>query len=150
MELFLHAAVIWFVIGFILFLLEFVVPGLILFFFGLGAWVVSAVSMFTNLSMNSQLLIFLLSSILSILVLRKWAERRIYGKSNSSKQILEDELLGKTAIAETAISPGINGKVDFKGTSWQASSDDIISAGDSVVITGNESILLIVKSTKIR
>ena len=56
--------------------------------------------------------------------------------------------MGKTAKAETPISPGENGKVDFKGTSWQAASEDFIEKGENVTIIGNDSILLIVKSTK--
>ena len=56
--------------------------------------------------------------------------------------------LGKIGIAETFIGPGQNGKVDFKGTSWDATSDDIIDKGEQVTIIGNDSILLIVKSTK--
>ncbi|MEO8961189.1 MAG: NfeD family protein, partial [Ginsengibacter sp.] len=65
-----------------------------------------------------------------------------------SSELLEDEFLGKTAIAETPISPGKNGKVDFKGTTWQAASEDTIEKGENVIIIGNESILLLVKSTK--
>ena len=71
----------------------------------------------------------------------------LYGKKHST-ELLEDEFMGKTARAETAISPGENGKVDFKGTSWQAASGDLIEKGENVIIVGNESILLIVKSTK--
>lgn len=63
-------------------------------------------------------------------------------------EILEDEFLGKTGIAETFIGPGQNGKIDFKGTSWDARSEDIIEKGENVVIVGNDSILLIVKSSK--
>ncbi|MEO9003232.1 MAG: NfeD family protein, partial [Ginsengibacter sp.] len=65
-----------------------------------------------------------------------------------STELLEDEFLGKTAKAESAISPGTNGKIDFNGTTWQAASEDTIEKGENVIITGNESILLIVKSTK--
>ena len=61
---------------------------------------------------------------------------------------LEDEFLGKTGKAETFIGPGQNGKVDFKGTNWDAKSEDIIEKGENVTIIGNDSILLIVKSTK--
>lgn len=61
---------------------------------------------------------------------------------------LEDEFLGKTGKAETFIGPGQIGKVDFKGTSWDAKSEDIIEKGENVTIIGNDSILLIVKSAK--
>jgi inner membrane protein len=67
-------------------------------------------------------------------------------KKKSSE--IEDEFIGKTARTETAITPGKNGKVYFKGTSWDAASEDVIGPDENVTIVGNESILLIVKSTK--
>jgi membrane protein implicated in regulation of membrane protease activity len=146
MESFYNAAVIWFIIGFALFLLEFVLPGLILFFFAVGAWIVAILSLFFDLSINLQLIIFLVSSVLTILLFRKWVKKIIWTRKHSSE--IEDEFLGKTGKAETYISPGKNGKVDFKGTSWDARSEDIIEPGENVTIIGNDSILLIVKSTK--
>ncbi len=147
MDILLHTAVIWFIIGFILFILEFVVPGLILFFFAVGAWTVAILSIFVVIPLTGQLLIFVITSVLTIFILRKWLQKRLYG-DQTSRQVLEDEFLGKFGIAETPITPGNNGKIDFKGTSWQATSADIISTGENVEIIGNDSILLIVKSTK--
>jgi inner membrane protein len=146
MERFNNPAVIWFIIGFACFLLEFVVPGLILFFFAVGAWIVAIVSLFIDISINSQLMLFLGSSVLTILLFRKWVKKIVWTKRTSSE--IEDEFIGKTGKAETVIAPGKNGKVDFKGTTWDACSEDIIEKGENVVITGNDSILLIVKSTK--
>lgn len=147
METFLTAAVIWIIIGFVFFLLEFVFPGLILFFFAVGAWIVAVLCLFLDLSINEQLIIFLISSIASILLFRRWLSKILWKRKHST-ELLEDEFLGKIAKAETAISPGENGKVDFKGTTWQAASDDLIQKGENVIIVGNESILLLVKSTK--
>jgi len=147
METFLTAAVIWIIIGFVFFLLEFVFPGLILFFFAVGAWIVAVLCLFLDLSINQQLIIFLISSVATILLFRKWLSKILWKRKHST-ELLEDEFLGKIAKAETAISPGENGKVDFKGTTWQAASDDFIGKGENVIIVGNESILLLVKSTK--
>jgi membrane protein implicated in regulation of membrane protease activity len=146
MDIFWNAAVIWFIVGFVFFLLEFVVPGLILFFFAVGAWTVAVLTLFFDFSINIQLLIFLGSSILSIILFRRWVKKIISHQKNPTE--LEDEFLGKTGIAETFIGPGKDGKVDFKGTSWNARSADIIEPGENVIITGNESILLIVQSIK--
>lgn len=148
MDIFLHAAVIWFIIGFVLFLLEFVIPGLIVFFFGVGAWIVAILTLFFDLSINVQLIIFVVSSALTIVLLRKWIKRIIYGKHHS-RELLEDEFMGRTARAISSISPGENGKVDFKGTTWPAASGDYINEGENVTIVGNESILLIVKKINI-
>jgi membrane protein implicated in regulation of membrane protease activity len=146
MEIFENAAVIWFIIGFVFFLLEFVIPGLILFFFAVGAWIVAILSLFVDLSLNNQLIIFLAASIITILLFRKWVKKILWVKRNTSE--IEDELIGKTAIAQTDITPGNKGKVDFKGTIWDARSTDTIIKGEQVTIIGNESILLIVTSNK--
>ena len=146
MERFNNPAVIWFIAGFVFFLLEFAVPGLILFFFAVGAWIVAILSLFLDLSINAQLVVFLGSSLLTILLFRNWVKKIIAAKRTSSE--IEDEFIGKTGRAETAIAPGRNGKVAFKGTTWDASSDETIEAGENVKITGNDSIILIVKSTK--
>lgn len=147
MESIFSAAVIWIILGFILFLLEFVIPGLILFFFAVGAWIVAILCLFLDLSINEQLIIFLVSAVTSILLLRRWFSKILWKRKHSS-ELLEDEFLGKTAKAQTSIAPGRNGKVDFKGTTWSATSDDVIEEGENVLIVGNDSILLIVKSTK--
>lgn len=146
MDIFYNAAVIWFIIGFAFFLLEFVVPGLILFFFAVGAWIVAILSFFLDLSINAQLIIFLASSLLTILLFRKWVKKILWVKNHSSE--IEDEFIGKSGRAETFIGPRQNGKVDFKGTSWDAKSEDIIEKGEEITVIGNESILLIVKSSK--
>lgn len=147
MEKFFTPAVIWFIVGFVLFLLEFVVPGLILFFFAVGAWVVAILCTFLDISVNLQLLIFLCTSGISVLLLRKWV-KGLLGSRNTSTEVIENEFIGKIAVTETEISPGRNGKVDFRGVSWDASSDETIGPRETVTIIGTKSIVLIVKSNK--
>ncbi|MGI8599932.1 MAG: NfeD family protein [Chitinophagaceae bacterium] len=146
MDDFSNPAVIWFIAGFILFILEFALPGFILFFFGVGAWIVALLALLFDISINAQLVIFLTASVLTILLFRKSMQKIILVKKKSSE--IEDEFLGKIGRSETAITPGKNGKIYFKGTSWDAASEDVIGPDENVTIIGNESILLIVKSTK--
>lgn len=143
----MNAVVIWFIVGLFLFLLEFAIPGLILFFFAIGAWFVAALTLFFHFSIDVQLFIFLGSSIISVMLFRKWLKNVLYGRKKTN-DLIEDEFIGKTAQAETSISSGKNGRVDFKGISWDAASEDNIEKGEQVIITGNDSILLFVKSTK--
>ena len=147
MEDFFNHSVIWFGLGLAFFLLEFILPGFILFFFGIGAWIVSLLSLFLDISINVQLLLFLASSILTVLLFRNYIKQR-FGMTEQSPQLLEDEYVGKIAKAETVIAPGLDGKVEFKGASWDASSLDTIGVGENVIIVDTQSILLIVKSTK--
>ena len=143
MEIFNSAAVAWFAIGFIFFILEFVAPGFILFFFGVGAWTAAVCLLIFPISLNVQLLIFLCASVITLLVFRKYLSR--FMRTKTSKNELAHEFVGKTAIAQTSIGPGRNGKVEFHGTSWDARSEESIDPGQKVIITGNESILLFVK-----
>ena len=146
MDHFFNPPLIWFIIGFLFFLLEFALPGFILFFFGLGAWTVAVILMFTDISVNVQILIFIGVSLLTVVALRKWLQKK-FGMTSPGDRDLPDEIIGKRATAETAIMPGTQGKVLFRGTSWSAASTDNIVAGQEVIITGYESILLHVKSS---
>jgi len=139
----MNISLLWFIIGFVLFLLEFLVPGFILFFFGIAAWAVAILTFFVDISINAQLLIFLGTALLSVVLFRRWFKDKI-GIYREGPRVLEDEFIGKTAIAETAISPDRNGKVEFKGTSWDATSTDIINAGQPVRIIATKSIILTV------
>jgi membrane protein implicated in regulation of membrane protease activity len=143
----LDSKLVWVCIGFILFALEFAVPGFILFFFGIGAWVVAVICFFIDISINTQIIIFIGSSLITVLLFRNWVRQKL-GGSGVNFQQLEDEYIGKVAKAETSIGPGKNGKVEFKGTSWEANSDDTILAGENVIITETKSIKLTVKSIK--
>lgn len=144
MEAFFSAPAVWFLLGFAFLLLEFAVPGFILFFFGIGAWIVSLITLFTDISLNSQIIIFLVSSLAIVGLFRNWVKKKL-GSTNLSNYVLEDEIVGKTAKAETAILPGQEGRVSFRGTSWKASSSENINPGEEVTIVANESINLIVK-----
>jgi len=144
MENFMNLSLLWFVVGFMLFLLEFMIPGFILFFFGIAAWIVAILTFFIDISLNAQLIIFLGSALLTVALFRKYMKEKM-GMSSKTPQLLEDEFVGKIAFAETQISPGENGKVEFKGASWDASSTDMIEAGQKVTIIDTKSILLIVK-----
>ena len=61
---FLKPEVIWFLIGIALLVMEFLLPGLIVAFFGAGACVVALICLLTDISLNAQLIIFISSSVL--------------------------------------------------------------------------------------
>jgi len=68
----LSPELIWFLIGLILLIGELAIPALILLFFGVGAWVtVAAIFIGIASNINIQLLIFIITSILAIALLRQ-------------------------------------------------------------------------------
>lgn len=145
---FLKPELIWFLIGLLLLLLEFILPGLIVAFFGVGAWVVALVCLFIDIPLNAQLLIFIVSSVLSLLLLRKWLKGIFMGHVVSKQDVKEnlEEFVGQRAVVKERIVPNGRGKVEFRGTDWQAEADEEIAEGTAVKIIGKENITLKVKA----
>ena len=140
-----NPAVIWFLIGLVLLLSEFFLPGLIILFFGVGCWVASLGLLFMpDMPLNIQLAIFLISSILSLALLRNYLKKWL-GKSEKKDDSNLEEYVGRNCVAETDFVPGIGGKVSFKGALWEATSNSEIKKGDALTIKAVESIHLIVE-----
>jgi len=139
---------IWFIIGLVILLFEFALPGFIIFFFGVGAWLVAIFCYFFDLSLNLQLLLFILSSILLLLTLRKWLRIVFTGRSDSTNTTggeRQEEFLGERAVVRKDIIPGSVGRVDFHGTQWNATAGEAIMKGQQVEITGKDNITFTVR-----
>ena len=147
----LRPELIWFLIGLVMLLMEFALPGLVIFFFGVGAWITAAVcflNTYVHDTLNAQLLLFITSSVLSLLVLRKWLKGIFSGHIDSEQDLTMDmeEYVGQKALVKIKIIPKRSGKVEFHGTDWIAEADEEIEEGASVEIIGKDNITLKVKS----
>lgn len=145
---FLRPEIIWFLIGLALLIMEFVLPGLIIAFFGVGAWIVALVCLITDIGINTQLIIFILSSVLSLLCLRKLLKGIFLGHAVSKQNLAEnlEEFIGQKAVVKEKITPKAGGKVEFHGTNWAAEADEEIAVEAVVEIVGKENITLKVKT----
>lgn len=136
---------IWLLCGVIGLALELILPGLIVLFFGCGALLTGiATWIFPSLQIEGQLIVFVVSSVVLLLVFRKMLRNRFFNNSKESDDELADEYIGKTAVALTDFANG-HGEVEFKGSQWEALSADEIRKGDTVVISSRESIKLTVE-----
>jgi len=145
---FLTPEIIWFLTGLALLILEFALPGLIIAFFGVGAWIVALVCLITDIGINTQLIIFIISSVLSLLCLRKWLKGIFLGHTGSKQNLKEnlEEFIGQKAVVKEKIMPKSGGKVEFHGTNWLAEADEEIAEGVMVQIISKDNITLKVKS----
>lgn len=143
-ELLMQKELIWFIIGLVLLLLEFVFPGLVLIFFGVGAWITSISAYLFDLSLDTQLIIFIISSLISLAALRKLLKEKYMDVGNDDQNHLAEDFVGKKATAITNFKVGERGKVEFRGSYWEASANVDIKEGQTVIITGINSIKLIV------
>ena len=144
-DFFMRPDLFWFLLGLGLLLLELVLPGFVVIFFGLGAWITALVCLVANPGIDLQIIIFTVSSLLSLIFLRRLLKNRFFKGETESPATLEEEFINKRAIALSDIPAGDVGKVDFKGSTWNAISNLDIKKGDTVLITGKESLTLNVK-----
>ena len=144
---FLRPEIIWTLVGLALLLLELMLPGLIVFFFGMGAFVVALVSAFTPITLEWQLGIFIISSVAMLLCLRHLLKKVFMGTQTSINGMNENlsEYIGQQAVVKGQIAPGKKGKVEFHGTDWTAESEHTIEPGITVEIVGQNNIVLKVK-----
>jgi membrane protein implicated in regulation of membrane protease activity len=139
MDILADPAVIWFLVGLGLLLLELVLPGLVILFFGVGAWVTALVCAIADVNLNWQILIFLVASLLGLVMLRKYLKMRFFNRTDKEVDDQLEEFIGHKAKAIDDFKDGA-GKVEFKGTQWTARSNEPVSKGDWVVIRSKDSL----------
>jgi len=135
----------WFALGLVFFLLELVIPGFFIFFFGLGAWVAAIACLIGEPSTNLQIIIFAVTSVLTLIALRKIIQKKFFYSKGTESEDVEDEFTGKEALAITSFGAENGGKVEFKGTTWKAESASEIKEGQTVIIINKENFKLTVK-----
>ncbi|MCK4563974.1 MAG: NfeD family protein [Verrucomicrobia bacterium] len=137
----------WTIVGIVLMICEFAVPGLILFFFGVGALVTALVSLFFPLSLTLQLAVFVVASLVSLFGLRRFLKTIFTGRATAvnADDSVSDGMVGEEAEVTEPIAPGTPGKVLLHGTAWKAESEEMLEAGQVVVVVNQRSLTLIVK-----
>lgn len=143
----IDAKTAWLIAGVVLILLEFVNPGVILVFFGVGA-VITSITTWIGLTpgIGSQTLVFGVSSFALLFTLRRVVKQWFVGKSDGEGGDLDDDFTGREARVLTDIpGPGHDGKVEIKGAEWKARSETPVAAGDTVIIERREGLTLHVR-----
>ena len=135
-------AFIWFLVGLGALILEFTLPGLIIIFFGVGAWIVALLLLFFPVPAFWQIAIFVVVSTVSLLLMR----RRFYPQLTATPDSMDD-FIGKTATVKTKFKAGEYGSVIFKGAAWKAQTDSAVALvpGQYVEIISQDSIILKVR-----
>lgn len=140
-----NPSLLWFIAGIALFLLEMMVPGFILFFFGAGACITSLATLLFGLSLNSQVLVFIIASLLSLAILRRYVKKAFIGKVESSGE--DSAFAEKGAQVEVVgeIVPPAEGKVKYSGTTWRAKATERIEVGEIVQVIEQDGLIMTVK-----
>lgn len=144
----MFSALFWLILGVAFMLIEMALPGFIIFFFGIGALVVSGAVLLGLEDINIQMLIFIFTSLITLIIFRKKGKKYFEGKVTGKNQTDEtiENIIGQKARAVTDIIPGgIDGKVEFHGTLWNAVSDERIEKDSVLEIISRDNLTLKVK-----
>lgn len=152
----MNPEIIWMLLGIFLILAEFVVPGLVVVFFGFSALIVGLLIWPGIIPGEGPLpfVVFAAVSLGTLLLLRKQCESWFVGKSIGSSPTAgeDDDFLGREAIVASGFdnSRAQAGRVTYRGTQWDARTEEEIylKTGDPVKIIGRkDSVLIIEKIT---
>ena len=139
-------SLLWFLTGVVLLLLEMSMPVFVLFFFALGAWLTAGAAWLYDISLNTQLMIFIVASLVSLLVLRRFVKKAFGGGKIGDARV--DHSLaepGTKVVVVADIVPPLEGKIKYSGTTWRARAGERIEAGQIAEIVEQDGLLMTVK-----
>lgn len=112
-------AIVWAVVGLLLLVAEVATVSFILCFIGLGALIVALTTWIgLTSSFAAQLIIFSVSSLLLLVLLRKTARKLFAGHADAPP-----DYAGQKVPVIKAIPPGGEGTIQYRGSDWIAFSD---------------------------
>ena len=143
-----NAWIIWAVAAVLCVILELMSGGLVLLCFAVGAAGAAIVSPFTGIAV--QLAVFVVATIISLAIVKKYLARRRLEDDNPSGRVSNaDALIGRRGKADSDICRGDYGWVAIDGDVWKSRlADDAtedIAKGAQVEVIARDSIILTVK-----
>ena len=139
---------IWLGSGIFLMAIEFLVPGLVMVFVGLGALTVALGMQLGYIDeIPQQFTTFFISSIIYLLTLRFLVLRFVPSVTRKENIDEDEEVMGSIVEIVADINSGEFGRVEHSGSSWQARAegDQTILKGEQVKIIGRDNITWIVQ-----
>jgi len=139
--------IIWIITGSVLVVAELLLPGGIAIFVGVSALIVGTGIKFGYLnSVVSISLSFFIISILLLFFVRGLFLKYFEGDSRIQNVNEEKDFQGSIVEVAENIFPYREGRVHFRGVTWQARSEEELLEGTKAIITKVEGNILIVKS----
>ncbi len=138
------APLFWLIIGVILLFLELVLPGFVLFFFGMGALLASLAAYLFELSLSWQLALFIIASLASLFSLRNVIQRKYLKFSPEDGEDVDVVLVtpGERGVVVDRIQPPAEGRIKYSGTFWRATADEKIDEGEIISIVDQKGLVI--------
>jgi membrane protein implicated in regulation of membrane protease activity len=133
----------WFIVAVVLFVLETIVPGVHLIWFGLAAVIVGVLGLAVDIAWEWQLITFAIISCITVFFVRRYAGPDVAGSDEPDLNVRAVQYVGRVVTVEEAIAGG-RGKVRVGDTLWPAQGLDA-PQGSRVKITGTSGTVLLVE-----
>ncbi len=142
-------ALIWFILGCSLILLEIFIPGTFVLWLGIAALLAAGFAFIVPEAITLQLIIMAVASLATVLIGRK-LYRKIGDTSDSSAEPLNNRTaryIGHITYTESDIING-RGRIKIEDSSWLCECTQDLPKGHKVKITGANGTLLIVEAAE--
>ena len=143
--------IVWLVLGVALIILEIVIPGAVVVFFGIGA-IITGIAAALGLvkSVGGQLFLWASTSLILVLLLRKQVSRFFPALESYKPYDEAEDMKGKIVDVLEEVRPDDeSGRVRYQGASWKAltKGGTSLPAGSRARIVSRENLLLYVEAT---
>jgi membrane protein implicated in regulation of membrane protease activity len=142
----LDPALYWLIIGVMLFVLELVLPGFVLFFFAAGAMLTALVAwLVPTTSIAMQLGLFIVASLGTLLSLRGVIQQRFFAAAPSTEGEDVDRQMavpGDRGVVCNTIVPPAEGRIKYSGSSWRATADERIEEGEIIAVVRQKGLVI--------
>ena len=133
----------WLILAVLLFVLEFIVPGVHFLWFGLAAVIVGFLALATGMTWPYQVIAFGVIAVLTVFGVRRYVRPEANQSDLPDLNERGQQYIGRSLVVEQAIQNG-RGKVRVGDSVWQAEGPDA-PAGARVKVTGTKGTVLVVE-----
>ena len=135
---------LWLYFGAFLMLAELLLPGFVIFFFGLSAATVGLFrfALGESFTLTWQLAAFSVFAIVYLAVLRRVLKRLFTGAANEENLDFGQESVGRIGKVTAAIDPPKTGRVMIGDAEWTAEADAPVAAGADVKVISQNNLTM--------
>ena len=132
----------WFFLGVVLFVLETILPGVYLLWFGMAAAIVGVIALTITLSWQLQVIAFGLIAMATVVAVRRFARPDMITSDEPSLNERGQQYVGRVVTVEDAIANG-RGRVKVGDTVWSAEGPDLPKGSRATVKSVRGTVLLV-------
>ena len=134
---------VWLIAAALLFIFEALIPGVYLLWFGVAAIVVGLLGLIIQMSLTTQIMLFVAASVVSVFAGRRIAQMMMSPSEEPNLNARSQQYVGRTFEVAEPITGG-QGRIRVGDSVWSAEGPDA-AAGARVKVTGTRGTVLIVE-----